>query len=317
MKQIKLIEVKSEIGAGTRGSSMAIDAVKVAALDFGSYFFKRNKSVRIPVENRLLLEPIKNEYAKRIAGIYTVVEKLAKEVQKAVEAPNTFPIVLLGDHSSSMGTVAGVKMAFPEKRLGVIWIDAHADIHSPYTTPSGNMHGMPVAAMLDEDNLSNRINDPDDEAIEYWEKLKSLGGIRPKILPSDLIYVGMRDMEMQESAIIKKLNIRNYTVSEMRAKGVERAVVEVLNHLDKCDIIHISFDVDCMDPSISRGTGTPTKNGITEREAGNFISRLLYSKKIASFEIAEINPTLDKENLMAENAFEILQKAANQITRVI
>jgi arginase len=317
MKQIKLIEVKSEIGAGTRGSSMAIDAVKVAALDFGSYFFKRNKSVRIPVENRLLLEPIKNEYAKRIAGIYTVVEKLAKEVQKAVEAPNTFPIVLLGDHSSSMGTVAGVKMAFPEKRLGVIWIDAHADIHSPYTTPSGNMHGMPVAAMLDEDNLSNRINDPDDEAIEYWEKLKSLGGIRPKILPSDLIYVGMRDMEMQESAIIKKLNIRNYTVSEMRAKGVERAAVEVLNYLDKCDIIHISFDVDCMDPSISRGTGTPTKNGITEREAGNFISRLLYSKKIASFEIAEINPTLDKENLMAENAFEILQKAANQITRVI
>jgi len=296
---------------------MAIDAVKVAALDFGSYFFKRNKSVRIPVENRLLLEPIKNEYAKRIAGIYTVVEKLAKEVQKAVEAPNTFPIVLLGDHSSSMGTVAGVKMAFPEKRLGVIWIDAHADIHSPYTTPSGNMHGMPVAAMLDEDNLSNRINDPDDEAIEYWEKLKSLGGIRPKILPSDLIYVGMRDMEMQESAIIKKLNIRNYTVSEMRAKGVERAAVEVLNYLDKCDIIHISFDVDCMDPSISRGTGTPTKNGITEREAGNFISRLLYSKKIASFEIAEINPTLDKENLMAENAFEILQKAANQITRVI
>ena len=317
MKQIKLIEVKSEIGAGTRGSSMAIDAVKVAALDFGSYFFKRNKSVRIPVENRLLLEPIKNEYAKRIAGIYTVVEKLAKEVQKAVEAPNTFPIVLLGDHSSSMGTVAGVKMAFPEKRLGVIWIDAHADIHSPYTTPSGNMHGMPVAAMLDEDNLSNRINYPDDEAIEYWEKLKSLGGIRPKILPSDLIYVGMRDMEMQESAIIKKLNIRNYTVSEMRAKGVERAAVEVLNYLDKCDIIHISFDVDCMDPSISRGTGTPTKNGITEREAGNFISRLLYSKKIASFEIAEINPTLDKENLMAENAFEILQKAANQITRVI
>jgi arginase len=317
MKQIKLIEVKSEIGAGTRGASMGIDAVKIAALDFGSYFFKRNKSVRIPVENRLLLEPIKNEYAKRIAGVYGVVEKLAKEVQKAVEAPNTFPIVLLGDHSSSIGTVAGIKMACPDKRLGVIWIDAHADIHSPYTTPSGNMHGMPIAAMLDEDNLENRINNPDEETIAYWEKLKLLGGIKPKILASDLIYVSMRDTEIQENAVIKKLNIRNYPVSEMRAKGIERAAVEVLNYLDKCDIIHISFDVDCMDPSISRGTGTPTKNGITEREAGNFISRLLYSKKIASFEISEINPTLDKENLMAENAFEILQKAANQITRVI
>jgi len=317
MKQIKLIEVKSEIGAGTRGASMGVDALKIAALDFGSYFFKRNKSVRIPVENKLLLEPIHNEYAKRIKGVYAVAEKLAKEVQKAVEAPNTFPIILSGDHSSSIGTVAGVKMAHPDKRLGIIWIDAHADIHSPYTTPSGNMHGMPIAAMLDEDNLSNKTNEPDEEAINYWEKLKSLGGIKPKVLPSDIIYVTMRDLEMQESALIKKLNIHNYTVSEMRAKGVERAAVEVLNYLDKCDIIHISFDVDSMDPSISRGTGTPTKNGITEREAGNFIARLLYSKKIASFEIAEINPTLDKENLMAENAFEILQKAANQITRVI
>jgi len=317
MKQIKLIEVKSEIGAGTRGASMGIDALKIAALDFGSYFFKRNKSVKVPVENRLLLEPIKNEYAKRIVGVYTVVDKLSKEVQKAVEAPNTFPIILLGDHSSSMGTVAGIKMAHPDKRLGVIWIDAHADIHSPYTTPSGNMHGMPIAAMLDEDNMENRVNNPDEETIQYWEKLKSLGGIKPKILPSDLIYVSMRDTEVQENAIMKKLNIRNYPVSEIRAKGVERAAVEVLNYLDKCDIIHISFDVDCMDPSISRGTGTPTKNGITEREAGNFISRLLYSKKIVSFEVTEINPTLDKENLMAENAFEILQKAANQITRVI
>ena len=317
MKQIKLIEVKSEIGAGTRGASMGIDALKIAALDFGSYFFKRNKSVRIPVENKLLLEPIHNEYAKRIKGIYAVAEHLAKEVKKAVEAPNTFPVILSGDHSSSIGTVAGIKMAYPDKRLGVIWIDAHADIHSPFTTPSGNMHGMPIAVMLNEDNLANKTNDPEEETLTYWEKLKSLGGIKPKVLPSDIIYVAMRDLEVQETALIKKLNIHNYTVAEMRSKGVERAAVEVLNYLDKCDIIHISFDVDSMDPSISRGTGTPTKNGITEREAGNFIARLLYSKKIASFEIAEINPTLDKENLMAENAFEILQKAANQITRVI
>lgn len=317
MKQIKLIEVKSEIGAGTRGSSLAVDALKIAALDFGSYFFKRNKSVRIPVENKLLLEPIHNEFAKRIKGVYAVAERLAKEVKKAVEAPHTFPIILLGDHSSSIGTVAGIKMACPGKRLGIIWIDAHADIHSPYTTPSGNMHGMPIAAMLDEDNIANKTNDPDEETIEYWEKLKALGGIKPKVLPLDVVYVAMRDMEIQESTLIKKRNIHNYTVAEMRAKGVERAAVEVLNYLNKCDIIHISFDVDSMDPSISRGTGTPTKNGITEREAGNFIARLLYSKKIVSFEIAEINPTLDKENLMAENAFEILQKAANQITRVI
>src|SRR5579863_563294 len=200
MKQIKLIEVKSEIGAGTRGASMGVDALKIAALDFGSYFFKKNKSVKVPVENLLLLEPIRNEFAKRIKGVYSISGKLSKEVQKAVEAPNTFPIILSGDHSSSIGTVAGIKMACPDKKLGIIWIDAHADIHSPYTTPSGNMHGMPIAAMLDEDNLENRINNPDEETIEYWEKLKALGGIKPKVLPSDLIYVTMRDTEIQENA---------------------------------------------------------------------------------------------------------------------
>jgi len=306
MKAIKIIEVKSEIGAGTRGASMGIDAIKIAALDFGSYFFKRNKSVKVPVENRLLLDPIKNEFAKRIKGVYTVNERLAMEVKKAVEAPNMFPIVLLGDHSAAYGTLAGIKMACPDKRLGLIWIDAHADLHSPYTTPSGNMHGMPLAAAIDDDNLENKVNNPDEETIQWWEKLKNMGGIRPKLLPSDIVFVGLRDTEAQENFLIKKHGMRIYPVSEIRAKGVERAGVEVLNHLDKCDIIHISFDVDSMDPSISRGTGTPAKNGITEKEAGNFISRLLYSKKIVSFEIAEINPTLDHENIMAENAFEIL-----------
>jgi|SRR6185312_557056 len=317
MKAIKIIEVKSEIGAGTRGASMGIDAIKIAALDFGSYFFKKNKSVKVPVENRLLLDPIRNEYAKRITGVYAVNERLALEVKKAVDAPNTFPIVLLGDHSSAYGTIAGIKMACPDKRLGVIWIDAHADIHSPYTTPSGNMHGMPISAAIDDDNLESKVNNLDDATIQWWEKLKNLGGIRPKLLPSDIVYVGLRDTEAQENYLIKKHGIRIYPVSEIRTKGVERAGVEVLNYLDKCDIIHISFDVDSMDPSISRGTGTPAKGGITEKEAGNFISRLLYSKKIVSFEIAEINPTLDQENSMAENAFEILQKAANQITRTI
>jgi len=317
MKSIKIIEVKSEIGAGTRGASLGIDAVEIAALDFGSKFFEEHKTVEVPVANKLLLEPIRNEYAKRVKGIYELAERVASEVKKAALAPDEFPIVLEGDHSVSMGTVAGIKMAFPDKRLGIIWIDAHADIHSPYTTPSGNMHGMSVSAMLGDDNLESRINNPIEETIQYWEKLKSLGGIKPKVLPSDLVYVTIRDTEPQEDYLIKKLGIRVYPVSEMREKGIERAAVEVLNALDKCDIIHISFDVDSMDPSISRGTGTPAKDGITEREAGNFIARLLYSKKITSFEIAEINPTLDHENIMAEDAFEILQKAVNQITRVI
>src|SRR5580698_7138218 len=160
MKTIKIIEVKSEIGAGTRGSSMGVDAIKIAALDFGSDFFNKHEVVEVPAGNKSLFDLIHNEYAKHIPEIYEVTSKLATEVKKAVEAQDVFPIILEGDHSNSIGTVAGIKMAYPDKRLGIIWIDAHADIHSPYTTPSGNMHGMSVSAMLGDDNLESRINNP-------------------------------------------------------------------------------------------------------------------------------------------------------------
>jgi len=314
IKPIKLIEVKSEIGAGTRGASMGVDAIKIAALDFGSPFFKKFKSVEIKTENQLLLEPVVNDYAKRIKGVYTLNERLANELKNTILKDNAIPIVLAGDHSSAIGTIAGLKMAHPDKRLGVIWIDAHADIHSPYTTPSGNMHGMPIACSLGEDNKDKQVNKPDDETVEYWEKLKNLGSISPKIHYSDLVYIAMRDFEGPEDYLMKKNKIRIFNLQEIRKKAVERVAIESLNYLDACDIIYVSFDVDSMDSRISSGTGTPVPNGITEKEAGNLIYYIMRSKKIACFEMVEINPTLDKENLMAENAFEILQKATNQLS---
>ncbi len=312
IKPIKLIEIKSEIGAGTRGSSMGVDAIKIAALDFGSNFFKKFKSVEVQNENHLLLEPVVNDYAKRIKGIYTLNERLANEIKKTL-LKEEVPIVLAGDHSSALGTISGIKMAYPTKRIGVIWIDAHADLHTPYTTPSGNMHGMPIACVLAEDNKERQQNKPDDETVEYWEKLKSLGGITPKINYNDLVYIALRDFEPQEDFLIKKNKVRVFNLQEIRKKAVERVAIESLNYLDHCDIIYVSFDVDSMDSRISSGTGTPVPNGITEKEAGNLIYYIMRSKKIVCFEMVEINPTLDKENLMAENAFEILQKATNQL----
>lgn len=313
IKPIRIIEVKSEIGAGTRGASLGVDAIKIAALDFGSPFFKRFKSIEIPNENHLLLEPVVHDYAKRIKGVYTLSEKIAKEIQKSI-SKGEIPIVLGGDHSCSIGTISGIRMALPDKKLGVIWIDAHADIHSPYTTPSGNMHGMPIACLLGEDNKDRQQNKPDDETVEYWEKLKNLGNINPKIHYNDLVYIALRDYEPQEEYLLKKNKVRIFTLQEIRKKAVERIAIEALNYLDHCDIIHVSFDVDSMDSRISSGTGTPVPNGITEKEAGNLIYYILRSKKICCFEMVEINPTLDKENLMAENAFEILQKATNQLS---
>lgn len=312
MRDIQLIEVKSELGAGTRGASMGVDAMKIAALDFGSRFFKQYESVEVKNENHLLFESSGSPFGKRISGVLTVCERVADEVHRTLEA-NRFPLVLAGDHSTAIGTIAGIRKAFPKKRLGVIWIDAHADVHSPYTTPSGNLHGMPIAASLDEDNLSSKINHLDQETINYWFQLKNIGNIVPKIYHEDLIYIGVRDTEAPEVSVIQRNNIKLVTVEEFREKGGERMMNDVISALEPCDLIYVSFDVDSMDSGISRGTGTPVSGGFTEREAGNIVARLCAHPKVCCFELVEVNPTLDKENLMAENAFEILTRATNAL----
>lgn len=312
MRGIKIIEVKSELGAGTRGASLGVDAIKIAALDFGSRYFKKYNSVEIPNENHLLLESTGSQYAKRISGVLTVVERVAEEVSKTL-SKKEFPIVLAGDHSTSAGTISGIKKTFPKSKLGVIWIDAHADLHSPYTTPSGNLHGMPLAIVLDEDNIESKVNTVDQETVNYWFQLKNIGNISPKITYRDLVYISVRDTEAPEEYLIKKHNVKNFTTADIRKRGVERVAIDALQQLDECDLIYVSFDVDSMDSAISKGTGTPVANGLTEREAGNLVSRLMTSDKICCFEMVEVNPTLDKENLMAENAFEILVRATNSL----
>jgi arginase len=311
MKKAKIILLRSELGAGTRGASMGVDALKIAAIDLGSDYFRKHDEIEVSDENWLLLEKVKFKYAKRIRGIIKIYERLAKTVARTLKNPNLFPIVLAGDHSSAGGTIAGVKTAFPEGRLGVIWIDAHADLHSPYTTPSGNMHGMPLAAALGADNIDSATNKLDSKTIELWEKLKNSGGISPKLDFRDLVYIGVRDTEEQEDYIIEKENIKNISVRELRLKGVENTVNEVLEYLRECDHLYVSFDVDSIDPSISVGTGTPVPNGLRIKEAKELMILFAKCPKLRCFEIVEINPTLDTENHMAETAFKILEAATN------
>src|SRR5512133_3104856 len=158
MKNIKLIEVPSEIGAGTRGASLGVDAVKIAALDFMSNFFIHFPSEKVPTENKLLFEPIESPFAKRIGGITTMYERVSKSIQESMKS-GFFPVVLSGDHSIAGATIAGIKMAKPNSKLGVIWIDAHADLHTPYTTPSGNLHGMPLSISIGDDNRECEVHD--------------------------------------------------------------------------------------------------------------------------------------------------------------
>jgi arginase len=313
MKKIRFIEVKSEIGAGTRGASMGPDAIKIAALDYGSNLFRKIETTELPVENQLLFESTGSPYAKRIKGVLTMDERVAGAVKNSLKS-NEFPIVLAGDHSTAAGTISGIKMAYPKQRLGVIWIDAHADLHSPWTTPSGNMHGMPLAAVLGEDNAQNKMNKPDKETLELWNRIKRIGNLFPKIEYGDIVYIGIRDVEPEESYLLKKNKVKTFSTSEVKRNGVEKIARDTLAHLSRCPYIYISFDVDSMDSSISKGTGTPVRNGITEKEAGSLLVRLIQNERVVCFEIAEVNPTLDKENLMAENTFEILQRVVSQLT---
>ena len=310
MKNIKLIEVPSEIGAGTRGASLGIEAIKIAALDFMSSFFIHFPSEKIETENHLLYEPIQSPYAKRINGVTNIYERVSKAVCESIKT-NFFPIIISGDHSSAGGTIAGIKMAKPKSKLGVIWIDAHADLHTPYTTPSGNMHGMPLSASIDDDNEECAVHEVDEKTKKAWDALKRIGKIHPKVSPDDVVFISLRDYEKEERHLIEKHGMKVITTKEVRSKGPENIVRSVIRYLADCTDIYISFDVDSLDASISKGTGTPVGNGLREREAEDLISKFMQNRKICCFEITEVNPTLDKENLMAEIAFNILQRSVN------
>jgi len=314
MSKIKLLEIRSEIAAGTRGSSLGSDALRVASLNKKSTYFSNYPLKLIADRNDLLWSAIDTPSAIRIEGLVEVYRNVSESVCKVL-GDGDFPLVLAADHASAGGTIAGIKKAYPNKRLGVIWIDAHGDLHSPYTSPTGNMHGMPLATALGINNEECQVNQVKDLTLAKWDELKNMGGMSPKILPSDLVFFGVRDTEQPEDFLIEKHGIKNYTVAETREFGIKKAVAETLAKLTDCDILYISFDVDSMDPDVvSYGTGTPVKDGFNPAEAQEIIELLLESKKVVTFEMVEINPTLDNKcNKMAETAFEILE----QTTRVI
>lgn len=315
-RTIELLINKSEITAGTRGASLGPEALMVAARAKENHFFSKYPIVSIADRNDALDRPTKFPKAKNIDALVEVFQNVSDAVKKTLDS-NMFPLVIAADHGSAGGTLAGVKAAYPDKRMGVIWIDAHADIHTPYTTPSGNMHGMPLATALSEDNLPCKINDPEPEVAGMWNQLKNIGVDGPKVQPQDIVYIAVRDTEVPENEIVSRLNIRNYKVDEVRTLGVEATANAVLEQLSDCDIIYVSFDVDSMDPShTSHGTGTPVGNGLMPEEARYFLTEFAKQDKTVCMEFVEINPCLDeKMNTMAEVAFELLEATATELEK--
>ena len=314
-KDIVFLINKSEITAGTRGASLGPGAVMTAARNNNKTFFGDFPLEEVKEMNHLLDKPTVHQFAKRIDGLEVVFNSLNEKVSSILEK-DQFPLVIAGDHGSAGGTIAGIKTAYPDKRLGVVWIDAHADLHTPYTTPSGNVHGMPLATAINEDNIPCKSNDVPKDTISIWNNLKNLGGA-PKLLPEDLIFIGVRDTEAQEDALMDRLNIKNYQVQEVNEKGVEIVLSEIDKKLELCDIIYVSFDVDSMDPKdTSHGTGTPVDNGLNPQQAEEILTYFAAHQKTSCIEFVEVNPCLDeKTNKMAEVTAGLVEKVINTLKK--
>lgn len=312
-QSIKIIINDSEITAGTRGASLGPDAIMAAARKLENTFFSRYPISRIDTVNHLLDLEVKYPHAKRIDGLVQVYDEISGEVCDTLEE-GIFPFVMASDHGSAGGTIAGIKIAYPDKRLGVIWIDAHGDLHTPYTTPSGNMHGMPLATAIGTDNLDCKKNELPEEVVDMWEELKNLGG-ENKLQPEDLVFIAVRDTEKEEDYILDQLNITNHPVEKVRSNGTKAVVEATLKQLESCDMIYVSFDVDSMDPDLtSHGTGTPVPKGLTPEEAKEILNLLVSQDNLVCIEFVEVNPCLDeKVNTMAEVTFGLIESVANTL----
>lgn len=307
--RLKIIKNRSDIGAGTRGSDMGIDALEIAAINKENDFFNRHPFIDVPTHNETIYDKVNNTFAKRINFVVEQCQRVA-EVTNMVLRQKHFPLIISGDHSSALGSLAGIKTAFPNKTIGAIWIDAHADLHSPLSSPSGNIHGMPLAAALGNDNTDYAVNSIDETTQASWNQMKAMGGIEPKLKPEHLVYFGLRSTEEAEDRVIDSLGIRQFPVHEVRYRGIPSCVAEALERMAEVDLIYITFDVDSLDCDlISNGTGTPVSKGFDPQEVIDLIQAILNTGKVGALEVCEINPLLDeKGNKMAETAFEVIDQ---------
>jgi len=229
--------------------------------------------------------------AKYIAEIADACKDLATAAQKSLD-DGYLPLVLGGDHSIAVGSTSGVSAHFrkEKKSIGCIWLDAHSDMNTPDTSPSGNVHGMPLSAIMGYGT----------------EELHDLFGFKPKIEPQNVVLVGVRDLDSHEKKFIKKLGVKAFTMREIDERGMREVMSDALKYaMDDTDGIVVSLDMDFVDPSDAPGVGTPVRGGVTYREAHLAMEMIADSEAMVSMEIVEINPVIDEHNRTALLAVEL------------
>ena len=290
-KRVAIIGAALDLGAGRRGVDMGPSAIRYAGLHerltgIGYDCFDWGDVQTFVLE----ATEESDETARYLPEIKAACGQVAKLVGRALEQ-GSLPLVLGGDHSVALGTLGGLAQA--KGAGGVLWIDAHGDLNTPETSPSGNVHGMPLAVAI---GLTNGRF-----ASDAWTL--------PAVVPERVALVGLRELDRQERAKIRELGIRAYTMSDIDRIGIERAVRESLDHVAGPSFVHVSLDMDALDPEVAPGVGTPVRGGLSYREAHLALELVAESGIAGSFEVVEVNPILDRENQTASLAVELVASA--------
>jgi len=285
-----------DLGAGRRGVDMGPSAIRIAGIDerlaeLGNRVIDEG-DLDIKNVEELRVGDLRARYLKEIARALRI---LAGRVDKIMTRKG-FPLVLGGDHSVAAGSISGVAAYCRRKRkkLGVLWIDAHGDMNTPATSPSGNIHGMPLASVL---GMGPR-------------ELTTIGGAFTKVDPLNVSIVGLRSLDEGEKRRIMRTGVNVFSMTDIDRQGIHRVMKKAIARATHgADFLHVSFDLDAVDPTVASGVGTPVKGGLDYREAHLVMELISESNRLTSLEVVEVNPILDTRNASAEFAVELVQSA--------
>ncbi len=308
MAELNLLGVPMDLGAGRRGVDMGPSALRLARLGDTlrglGHEVRDLGNVAVPVAESVAEDAVPGATRSAAAGagvgarflpeIAAVCAELAARISAL--GPEALPIVLGGDHALSLGSIAGIARRAPGaggERIGVLWIDAHADVNTPATSPSGNVHGMPLAHLLGH-------GDP-----RLLAAVTGNAAAHPVVRPEDVVLVGLRSVDAGERGFVRRLGLRTYTMSDIDRSGIGAVTEAALAALAHTDRLHVSFDADVLDPAIAPGVGTPIAGGLAYREAHLLMELLHESGRVGSVDLVEVNPILDDRNRTAQTLVDL------------
>ncbi len=300
-KKIGIIGFPMDLGADRRGVDMGPSAIRYSnleeKLEWLGYKVTDFGDIDVEISET---QKVKNPKLKYLPEIEKTSRILAGRVEDLLNK-SYFPLIIGGDHATAIGSVAGISSYCRKKgkQLGIIWIDAHADMNSEETTPSGNIHGMPLAIAL---GIGSK-------------RLTNIGGFSPKVDLENVALIGIRDVDRLEAELVKQMNLRVYTMTDIDKAGIPRILSKILaDFKTRVDHIHISFDMDGIDPEYAEGVGTPVPGGLSYRESHLLMEMVADCGCMNSLEILEVNPILDSKNRTADLATELILSALGKTT---